>query len=186
MRPDTITLAIEEKYTPEEKAGIASKLATAIADLETISGEKKISDGAFNERIKKCDAEITNLAKLYNKGYELAQIGCDIRYDHPEPGKKSYVRMDTGELVQTHDMSWEEKQETIQFPLTASPDAATLAQPTDEQVNAALDATLAAGKDEEVTRLCSHPGCTLFADHDGDHLIPPPEPPQADAAGAND
>lgn len=185
MRADTITLAIEERYTPEEKADIASKLAIAIADQETISTEKKLSDAAFNERLKKGDAEITNLAKLYNKGYEVAQIGCDIRYDHPEPGQKSYVRMDTGEVVQTIDMSWEEKQETIQFPLTASPDAATLAQPTDEQVNAALDATLAAGG-EEVTRLCSHPGCTLFADHDGDHLIPPPEPPQADAAGAND
>jgi hypothetical protein len=185
VRADTITLAIEEKYTPEEKAEIASKLAIAIADQETIAGEKKVSDAAFNERLKKCDAEITNLAKTYNKGYELAQIGCDIRYDHPEPGKKSYVRMDTGELVQTLDMSWEEKQETIQFPLNATPESATLAQPTDEQVNAALDATLAAGG-EEVTRLCPHPGCTLFADHDGDHLIPPPEPPQADAAGAND
>jgi hypothetical protein len=36
---------------------------------------------------------------------------------------------------------------------------------------------------EEVTRLCPFPGCTLFVDHDGDHdLIPkattPEEPPK--------
>lgn len=117
MRSDSITLAIEEKYTPEEKAEIAEQLARAIADLETVSGEKKVSDAAFNERIKRCDAQITELAKRYNKGCEVAQIGCDIRYDTPEPGKKSYVRFDSGEVVEVHDMNWEEKQETIQFPL---------------------------------------------------------------------
>lgn len=123
MRPDTITLAIEEKYTPEEKAEIAEQLARAIAELETVSGEKKVSDAAFNERIKRCDTQITELAKRYNKGCEVAQIGCDIRYDDPEVGKKSYYRMDRNELVETHDMSWEEKQETLQFPLTNSKEA---------------------------------------------------------------
>lgn len=118
MREETITLSLEEKYTPEEKADIAEKLAIAVADLDAIIGEKKVSDAAFNERIKRCDEQITNLAKRYNKGYETAQIGCDIKYDDPAPGKKSYYRMDRGELVSVHDMSWEEKQETLQFPLT--------------------------------------------------------------------
>lgn len=118
MRPDTTTLAIEEKFTAEEKAEIAEQLACSVADLETIYGEKKESDAAFNARIKACDQKITELAKRYNKGCETAQIGCDIRYDQPEPGKKSYVRMDSGEVAQVIDMSWEEKQDTIQFPLT--------------------------------------------------------------------
>lgn len=172
MRLDTVTLSIEEKYTAEELSAIAKSLAIAIADRESITGEKKVSDAAFNERIKKCDGEITNLAKRYNKGHEVAQIGCDIRYDNPEAGKKSYFRMDTGELVETHDMSWEEKQETIQFPLNSPPTDETLAQPTDQQVDAALDAIK---QDEEVTRLCPYPGCTLFAEHDGDHSLEPPE-----------
>lgn len=117
MRADSITLAIEEKYTPEEKAEIAGKLATAIADRAQVKLDKSASDAAFNERLKKHEAEIEDLAKRYNKGCEVAQIGCDIKYDTPEPGKKSYVRFDNGEVAEVHDMNWEEKQETIQFPL---------------------------------------------------------------------
>src|ERR1035437_3527223 len=138
MRADTITLAIFEKYTLEEKTVIADKLAEAQANMETVEIEKKIYDSAFNDRIKQFSASVSSLAKMYNKGGETAQIGCDIRYDHPEPGQKSYFRMDRAELVETHDMSWDEKQETLQFPLSASPDAPTIAQPTDDQANDAL------------------------------------------------
>jgi hypothetical protein len=165
LRPDTITLAIFEKYTAEELAETAASLAQAISDRETTKNEKKASDAAFNERITKHDTDISDLAKKYVKGGETAQIGCDIRYDHPEPGKKSYFRMDRNELVETHEMNWEEKQETIQFPL-----AQNAAAPTDEQVNDAL-----AKMSDEVTKLCAKsPGCIHFADHDGPCEFPPP------------
>lgn len=169
MRPDTITLAIFEKYAAEEMAETAGKLATALADLENVYAEKKVSDAGYNERAKKLEADVSAFAKLYNKGGEQAQIGCDIRYDHPEPGKKSYFRMDRAELVETHDMSWEEKQETLQFPLTPSP------EPTPEQVNAACsDVLRITPADEEVTSLCAKtPGCILFAEHDGECMVEP-------------
>jgi hypothetical protein len=120
MRPDSITLAIFEKYTPEELASTAQMLVQALADKETAETEKKTSDAVFKERINKHEAEAAALAKQYGKGGETAQIGCTIRYDTPQPGKKSYIRMDREEVVEVHDMSPEEKQETFQFPLTAS------------------------------------------------------------------
>jgi|SRR5579862_19611 len=183
MRQDTITLSIEEKFTPEQKTEIADQMASAVAEIETIASEKKVSDAAFKERSQRFEKQLSDLAHRYNKGCEVAQIGCDIRYDHPEPGKKSYVRMDTGELVETHDMSWEEKQETIQFPLTANPDNPTQAQPTDEQVSDALKSV-----SSEITHLCTKtPGCIHFADHDGPCELPPPaEPPCQEQPGAND
>jgi len=120
MRPDSITLAIFEKYSPEELADTATKLVQALTDKETAETEKKISDSVFKERINKHEAEATEHAKRYAKGGETAQIGCTIRYDVPTVGKKSYIRMDREETVEVHDMSLEEKQETLQFPLTAS------------------------------------------------------------------
>lgn len=120
MRPDSITLAIFEKYKPEELAETAQKLVSALADRDLAEGEKKLSDSVFNERIKKHDADAAALAKQYGKGGETAQIGCTIRYDVPSVGKKSYIRMDREEVVEVHDMSLDEKQETLQFPLTAS------------------------------------------------------------------
>jgi hypothetical protein len=180
MRPDSITLALFEKYSPEELATTAQQMAQAQSDYETVEVEKKVSDAAFNERMKKLSAAVSELAKRYNKGGETAQIGCDIRYDHPEPGKKSYFRMDRNEVVETHDMSWEEKQETIQFPLTEN-----APEPSVSDLSAANLEKLAEEPapspdkcQEEVTRLCPFPGCSLFADHDGDHdLIPKPEAP---------
>lgn len=176
MRDETITLAIFEKYSPEELTDVAQKMANAQSELENVEAEKKVSDAAFNERIKKFAADVSALAKQYNKGGETAQIGCDIRYDNPEPGKKSYFRMDRNECVETHDMSWEEKQETIQFPLAENapePSVSDLSAASLEKLTAEDSAPEKC--QEEVTSLCPFPGCTLFADHDGDHdLIPKP------------
>jgi hypothetical protein len=182
MRPDSITLAIFEQYNPEEKAKIADQLAQAQADMETVELEKKASDSAFNDRIKQHATSVSTLAKQYNKGGETAQIGCDIRYDNPEPGKKSYFRMDRVELVETHDMNWEEKQETIQFPLAEAGEAPA---PTADQVAQSLSgieaATPPTADIEEVTRICPYPGCILFAEHEGDHNFPPADVAPADA-----
>lgn len=132
MRPTEITLAVFEKYQPAELAEVAQKMAQAQSDMESAEAEKKVSDGVFNERIKTHAAEVSELAQRYNKGGETAQIGCTIRYDIPEVGKKSYIRMDTEETVEVHDMTPGEKQETLQFPLTASeskPEETPVAEP---------------------------------------------------------
>lgn len=121
MRPTEITLAIFEKYAPQELAETAAKMAQAQADMETVEAEKKTSDGMFNERIKTHAAAVSEHAQKYNKGGETAQIGCTIRYDIPAIGQKSYWRMDREEMVEQHEMSLSEKQETLQFPLTAAP-----------------------------------------------------------------
>lgn len=131
MRPDSITLAIFEKYSSTELAETAQQMARAQSDMESAETEKKVSDGVFNERIKTHAAEVSELAQKYNKGGETAQIGCTIRYDVPTVGQKSYIRMDSEETVEVHDMSVEEKQETFQFPLSTAP-ASDEAKPTEE------------------------------------------------------
>jgi hypothetical protein len=129
MRPDSITLAIFEKYTAEELATTAQHMAQAQSDLEGVEAEKKTSDAAFKERINQHSAQVSELAKRFLKGGETAQIGCHIRYDIPTVGKKSYIRMDTEETVEVHDMSFEEKQETLQFPLTKAADEPAQSKP---------------------------------------------------------
>jgi hypothetical protein len=132
MRDDTITLQIREDYRPEEIAEMGKKLAGKLADLETVASDKKAADATFNERKSNLQAEAETLFKQINHGYEMAQIGCDIRYNDPTPGQKSYYRMDNSAHVKTEDMSWEEKQEELQFNLHAPAEGQP--QPTDEQV----------------------------------------------------
>jgi|GEM_PF-5061428 len=163
MREDTITRQIQEKYTAEELADRAKNLAGKLADLETVASDKKAADATFNERKKVLEAEIETIYRQYNKGYELAQVGCDIRYNDPSPGQKSIYRMDTHQHVETVDMSWEEKQEELQFNLNAPLEGQP--QPSDDQVNDILG---------EIAK-------------DTDAIIPPPTdvPPDAEAE-AND
>jgi hypothetical protein len=136
MRPEEITLAIFEKFTPAELATTASEMAQAVAEMETAEAEKKASDAAFKERINAHAAKVSELAQKYNKGGETAQIGCKIRYDIPTVGQKSYIRMDTEKTVEVHDMSDQEKQETFQFPLTASAEAASEEKASDTEPTA--------------------------------------------------
>jgi len=132
MRPDTIKVAIEEKYTPEEKLALAQNMATNQADLEAVEAEKKVSDSNYNARIKGHYEELSKLAKRFNKGCELREVTCDIRYDDPETGQKTYRRMDSGEAVQTLEMSWEEKQQDLQFNLPAEAPAGDAPAPPDD------------------------------------------------------
>lgn len=132
MRPDTVNRSIQCSYTPEEKAEIAKSMAASQADMEAAESEKKVSDAAYNERIKKHSADISNLAKKYNKGYEMKELSCDIRYDDPATGQKTFYRMDTKEAVETLEMSWEEKQEELQFNLPADGAPDTTPAPGDD------------------------------------------------------
>src|SRR4029077_9663993 len=112
-------------------------------------------------RIKKHEAEASELAKQYSKGGETGQIGCKIRYDIPVAGKKSYIRMDTEETIEVHDMSLEEKQETLQFPLVASeppkdePKPQTEAKPKKDRLKP-LDPTPAEITFKDVQSIAAH------------------------------
>jgi hypothetical protein len=163
MREDTIIREIREDFTSEELAEMGKKLAGKMADLEAVATDKKSADATFNERKQVLQAEAETLYRQINHGYEMAQVGCDIRYNDPAPGQKSYYRMDTSKHVETIDMSWEEKQEELQFNLNAPAEGQP--QPSDEQVEDAL------GKIPDI------------------ELPPPPnpeKPPDDAAAGAND
>ena len=117
MRSDTITLSLKCPFSPEKLRDMADKLTRAINTREEIEEEKKASNAAFKSRLEECEKEIVPLARAYAKSYEMADVLCDIRYNDPEPGKKTYYRMAPSEAVETHDMTWEEKQEEIQFNL---------------------------------------------------------------------
>lgn len=163
MRDDTITLEIREEYTPEEMSESGKKLAGKLADIDSVANEKKAADALFNQRRTELEKEAETLYRQINKGYEMAQVGCDIRYNDPAPGQKSYYRLDTSAIVKTEDMTWEEKQEEIQFNLNAPAEGQP--QPSEDQVDDAL------GKITDSTE-----------------LPPPPKPdtPPDEAAGVGD
>jgi glutathionyl-hydroquinone reductase len=115
MRKDTITKALRCPYTEAEMVETAKKLAHEVGELQTVEEEKKASNSAFKERIDERTKEISQLASKYNKGYELRDVECDVRFNDPESGKKTIYRTDTAEAVETLGMTWEEKQDELQL-----------------------------------------------------------------------
>jgi hypothetical protein len=113
MRPDTLTENIRCDFTAEQLKETADTLAQRLTELDNVREAKRSADKDFNAAIERLAGEVSLLARTYSKGYEMRDVECDIRYNHPEPGKKTIVRMDTSEELRTEDMSWEEKQEEL-------------------------------------------------------------------------
>lgn len=140
MRQDTINKEIREDFTDADKIEMGAALAEKLVAIQAVESEKKSADSIFNERRKVLETEVESLASRYNKGYEMAMIGCDIRYDDPAPGQKSYYRMDTSQHVETLEMTWEEKQEELQFSMPPA------VEPTKDEVAAELDKMMSQGE----------------------------------------
>lgn len=123
MRPDTVTKQLKTPFSDGEMQDTAKALVDEITALENTENEKKAEQSAFKERIDRHTAAISELSHKYAKGYEMKDVECDIRYNNPEPGKKTLIRMDTGETVETVEMTQEERQEEIQFNLESQLDS---------------------------------------------------------------
>lgn len=132
MRDKTITRALRCNFDASSMAEIAKKLASEVTEIQTIEEEKKVSNSAYKSRIDAHTEEMNSLASRYNKGHELKDIECDIRYNDPESGKKTIYRMDTAEPVETLEMSWEEKQDELQLNILPAD------EPTPDAVDDAL------------------------------------------------
>ena len=79
----------------------------SLAELEE---EKKSSASAYKSQIDATKALITKLANNVNNGYEYRNVECQIIYDDPVIGKKTYLRLDTNEIVKVEDMTKDEMQ----------------------------------------------------------------------------
>ncbi len=115
MRPDTIGREIRTEWADLDKINMGNSLALMLVELDRIQTEKKVADSEYNKKITTIKAETGALSRKMEKGYAIETITCDIRYNDPTPGQKSFYRMDTSACVVTEEMTWEEKQEELQF-----------------------------------------------------------------------
>ena len=118
MRPDTIAKEITTPWSDKDKLEMGDSRATMLEQLDNLKTEAKASAKGYSDQKEKLEADIAATGRKYKKGYAIETVSCDIRYNDPEPGKKSLYRMDTAAHVETLDMTWEEKQDeiTIQHP----------------------------------------------------------------------
>jgi hypothetical protein len=91
------------------------KAAELSADLGIAENEKKVAVAQAKAKCERIASQIKELQGHINAGYEYRSVVCEIRYDTPEPGTKTTVRLDTGEVVERAEMTLGERQ--IELPI---------------------------------------------------------------------
>lgn len=100
--------------TDEETLEMSSKLAGLHQQKLEVEGKKKEAVNDFGVRIKKIDAEVHLLSNNIYSGKETRNVECRMDYDWPA-GKKTLVRLDTGEVVREEVISDFERQQHMEF-----------------------------------------------------------------------
>ncbi len=98
-------------FTTEEKLQIGNDLATAQQKQTNLKQQMKESAAQYKAGIEAEQTQIDNLAQKIRLGYEYRSIECEIKYHTPAEGKKTVVRLDTGELESVAPMTSDELQD---------------------------------------------------------------------------
>ena len=102
-------LYLRHDFSKDEIDEMNKRLARQTQALRHKEGEKKAITAQFSSEIESIDAELGSLADKLNSGFEHRQMKCVVNFDW-DKGKKHAIHPETGEIVQTQDISDEERQ----------------------------------------------------------------------------
>ena len=102
-------------FTQEELWEKSKKMALLNQHLGTEEEDKKQIMADINSRIAYNKAQMHLMSIHINNGYEMRQIETETWFNRPEPGFKTIVRLDSGEIVREVPMNPDEKQRNLPF-----------------------------------------------------------------------
>lgn len=129
MRQVTIKKQFDIPLSDQRLAEIAREMADSLEKMQNLQDELAGAKEAAKE-IPALMKHVRELGTFIKEGAESKMIDCRIEYDDPTPGVKSIYRSDTGDLVDTLEMTGEELQGelsigesgTLAFPPPPEPD----------------------------------------------------------------
>jgi hypothetical protein len=110
-------------FSGEELLEIAKTLARETQEFAAPEDRKKQVMSDFKAQLDAKATDVALLSRKVSNGHEYRMIGCEVRFNDPMKGKKTVIRMDTGEIVKTAFMSGDEMQENL-FEAASDGDAA--------------------------------------------------------------
>lgn len=115
-KPDPHNLIIieplEVRLTEREFKEASKNLAEALRTRNEIEAEIDSFRKQKKAEIAKIDATVAKCAQMVNSEKEFRNTECVVQFDW-EAGKKTTVRLDTGEIVRTQQISNAERQTKI-------------------------------------------------------------------------
>ena len=67
--------------------------------------QKKVTIDDFKASIDEKQKQVDEISKRINLGLERQDIECDVLFDTPEKGRKSFVAVATGQIVKVEEMT---------------------------------------------------------------------------------
>ncbi len=111
----TTTESYKHTFTSHELAELADKMGAAASRVFRIETEKSEQSAHYTALLKEANRAHAELVEKFNLRYEMRDVECRIEFDKPEPGYKSYVRLDNGESLKELRMTEAEKQRAFVF-----------------------------------------------------------------------
>lgn len=127
-RINKITEYLRYDFTPEEFTEHARTLARMNQELARSEERKKSITAELASDVKRHQDQVANQSRLVSNGYEYRYIECSVEFDKPTKGKKTIVRIDTGEVVHIKNMTGEDTQAALNF------EEAQTEQPPEENI----------------------------------------------------
>jgi len=114
VKRDKYTAMAKYTFTAKEYADMAREMARTVGLLASLEGEKKTIVSEYAAKINKAQAEVNELARRMNTGYEFRMIDHERAYDFN--GMVVYVtRLDTFECTEERAMTGQEAQMDMGF-----------------------------------------------------------------------
>lgn len=113
----------EVKYTfsNDELLGLGQRVVRLIEERQEVEDRKKSANSQFKMELDRLSEQINQTSNKIGNGYTMQDMDCEVWFNRPEDGLKSYVRPDTGAIVFTTPMTLEERQ--MLLPLDEQDDA---------------------------------------------------------------
>lgn len=128
MENETKKQWLKYTFTDTEKRELAQEMANKTLLVSDLEEEKKSVAAGFTDRIKAAQLAANRAALKLKDGYEMRDIDCEV-IKNAEQGLAWTVRLDTGELVQTRELTASERQMHIDEALKQETD-----EPTDDEI----------------------------------------------------
>ena len=115
LRTAKVTEYLRYDFTDAEFMEHAKTLGRLNQELARSEDRKKSTTAELAADVKRHQDAVSAASQLVSNGYEYRDIECEVRFHEPEKGKKTIVRLDSGETVRVAFMTGQEMQEAFEF-----------------------------------------------------------------------
>jgi len=106
------TRSLKVQLTDKDVLGVAEELSKVLDEIKAIDEEKKAVVANLKSRTEEKEARCSTLQSLVRNKWEYRPVDCEETMDN-NTGKVTTRRLDTDEVIEERDMTYDERQSKL-------------------------------------------------------------------------